>query len=398
MQHLAKRMENLVESQTLAMARKSRELQAQGKDIISLSIGEPDFDTPDFIKEAAFEAIRNNFTHYTPVPGFLDVREAVCEKLLRDNNLSYTPEEIVLSTGAKQCIINLILALAGPGDEVLLPAPFWVSYYEMVKLAEATPMVIPSSIEADFKITPEQLRQHISEKTRLFIFSSPCNPSGSFYSEQELRALAAVFKDFPHVIVVSDEIYEHINFSGKHFSFACIEGMKERSVTINGVSKGFAMTGWRIGYLAAPKWLADACTKIQGQFTSGTCSISQKAAKAALLASPEVTTAMREAFHKRRDLVLSLLKQMPGVIANQPQGAFYVFPDVRHFFGKKYDSYQINNSFDLAMYLLNEAQVAIVTGEAFGDSNCIRISYATSEKLLTEAMNRMRTALAKLHE
>lgn len=396
MHSLAKRMENLVESQTLAMARKSRELQEQGIDVISLSIGEPDFDTPDFIKEAAFEAIRNNFTHYTPVPGFLDVRQAICTKFKRDNQLDYKPDEIVVSTGAKQSIINVILALIGKGDEVLLPAPYWVSYYEMIKLSEGTPVAIPSSIENDFKITPEQLRAAITPNTKLFIFSSPCNPSGSYYNAHELEALAHVFAEFPNVIVVSDEIYEHINFTGKHTSFASIKGMFNRTVTVNGVSKGFAMTGWRIGYIGAPKWLADACTKIQGQFTSGTCSVSQKAAKAAILADPSITEPMKNAFLERRDLVLDMLSQIKGLKLNKPQGAFYVFPDVQYFFGKKYKNYVINNSFDLAMYLLNDANVAIVTGEAFGDSHCIRISYATSKELLKTAMTRMKVALEKL--
>lgn len=396
MQNLAKRMENLVESQTLAMARKSRELQEKGIDVISLSIGEPDFDTPDFIKEAAFDAIKNNFTHYTPVPGFLDLRQAICTKFKRDNNLDYKPEEIVVSTGAKQSIINIILALIGPGDEVLLPAPFWVSYYEMIKLSEGIPVAIPSSIEADFKISPQQLREAITPKTKLFIFSSPCNPSGSYYSAEELEALAKVFLEFPDVIIVSDEIYEHINFTGKHTSFATMKGMFERTATVNGVSKGFAMTGWRIGYMGAPKWLADACTKIQGQFTSGTCSVSQKAAKAAILANPDIVVPMKNAFLERRDLVLKMLSEIKGLKVNKPQGAFYVFPDVSYFFGKKYNEYTINNSFDLAMYLLNSANVAIVTGEAFGDNNCIRISYATSTELLKTAMTRLKIALEKL--
>jgi aspartate aminotransferase len=396
MQHLAKRMENLVESQTLAMARKSRELQEKGIDVISLSIGEPDFDTPDFIKEAAFDAIKNNFTHYTPVPGFLDLRQAICTKFKRDNNLDYKPEEIVVSTGAKQSIINIILALIGQGDEVLLPAPFWVSYYEMIKLSEGIPVPIASSIETDFKITPQQLREAITPKTKLFIFSSPCNPSGSYYNSEELEALAKVFSEFPDVIIVSDEIYEHINFTGKHTSFATMKGMFERTATINGVSKGFAMTGWRIGYMGAPKWLADACTKIQGQFTSGTCSISQKAAKAAILANPDIVVPMKNIFLERRDLVLGMLSEINGLKINKPQGAFYVFPDVSYFFGKKYKEYVINNSFDLAMYLLNDANVAIVTGEAFGDNNCIRISYATSTELLKSAMTRIKSALEKL--
>jgi len=396
MQNLAKRMENLVESQTLAMARKSRELQEKGIDVISLSIGEPDFDTPDFIKEAAFDAIKNNFTHYTPVPGFLDLRQAICTKFKRDNNLDYKPEEIVVSTGAKQTIINIILALIGQGDEVLLPAPFWVSYYEMIKLSEGIPVAIPSSIETDFKISPQQLRKAITPKTKLFIFSSPCNPSGSYYNAEELEALAKVFLEFPDVIIVSDEIYEHINFAGKHTSFATMKGMFERTATVNGVSKGFAMTGWRIGYMGAPKWLADACTKIQGQFTSGTCSVSQKAAKAAILANPDIVVPMKNAFLERRDLVLKMLSEIKGLKVNKPQGAFYVFPDVSYFFGKKYNEYTINNSFDLAMYLLNSANVAIVTGEAFGDNNCIRISYATSTELLKTAMTRLKIALEKL--
>lgn len=396
MNNLSARINRLSESATLAMTRKSRELAAKGHDVINLSIGEPDFDTPDFIKEAAKKAIDENYTHYTPVPGYPELREAISTKFKRDNGLEYGIDQIVASTGAKHSIANVVMALIDDGDEVLLPAPFWVTYIEIVKMAKGTPVTVSTKIDNDFKLTPEQLDASLTDKTRLMIFSSPCNPSGSVYSEAELRALATVLEKYPNVIVVADEIYEHITFVGKHFSLASIESMTERVITVNGVSKGFAMTGWRLGYIGAPKWIAAACVKMQGQFTSGTCSIAQKAAQAALEADPSVVGDMREAFLKRRDLILSLLKNIPGVKCNVPEGAFYVFPDVSDYFGKSTGDIAINNATDLAMYILNEAHVAIVTGDAFGSPEAIRISYACSDETIHEATRRISEALGKL--
>lgn len=397
MTKLSARHNNITEPQTLAMARISRELQASGIDVISLSIGEPDFDTPDFIKEAAKKAIDQNFSHYTPVPGYLDVRQAICTKFKRDNGLSYTPDEIVVSTGAKQSIANVILALVDKDDEVIIPTPYWVSYSEQVKLADGKVVFIPSTVESNFKISAEQLEKAISPKTKLMIFSTPCNPSGTVYTKAELEKFAQVIAAHPNMYVISDEIYEHINFIGKHESLAQFENVRDQVITVNGVSKGYAMTGWRIGYIGAPKWIAKACEKMQGQFTSGTSSIAQKAAMAAVLADPKVTHEMCAAFKKRRDLVMRLLKEIPGVKANVPDGAFYVFPDISFYFGKKDGDTVIQNSYDLSMYLLHKANVALVSGDAFGDDNCIRFSYATSEDKLTEALKRVKNALALLN-
>ncbi len=393
---LSNRLNAMEESATLAMSRISRELKAQGKDIISLSLGEPDFQTPQFIKDAAIVAMDNNFTTYSPVSGYDDLREAIAAKFLRDNNLSYTKENIVVSTGAKQSIANVVLSLINPGDEVIIPAPFWVSYIEIVKMAEGVPVVIEASLANDFKITPEQFTNAITPKTKLFIFSSPCNPTGSVYSKSELQGLAMVLKANPSVIAMSDEIYEHINFIGKHESLAQFHEIADQVVTVNGVSKAWAMTGWRLGYIGAPKIIADACNKIQGQFTSGTSSITQKASIAAVNADPIILKEMVQAFHSRRDLVIKKLKEMPGVICNVPEGAFYVFPDISSFFGRSYNDYKINSAQDLCMFLLAEGQIALVSGEGFGSPTCIRISYAASEDTLTEAMRRMKEALLKL--
>lgn len=390
------RLNNMEESATLAMSRLSRELKAQGKDIISLSLGEPDFHTPEFIKEAAVEAMNNNFTTYTPVPGYDDLRESIVAKFKRDNNLTYTKNQIVVSTGAKQSLANVILSLIDDGDEVIIPAPYWVSYIEIVKLAGGTPIIVEATIDSDFKITPAQLEKAITSKTKMMIFSTPCNPSGSVYSKTELKDLADVIVKHPTMTVISDEIYEHINFVGKHESLAQFDTIYNQVVTVNGVSKAWAMTGWRIGYIGAPQPIADACTKMQGQFTSGTCSIAQKASIAAINADPAILKDMIQAFKGRRDLVLSKLNAIEGVKTNVPEGAFYVFPDVSSYFGKKYNEFEIHTAEDLCMYLLNDALVALVSGEAFGDKNCIRISYATSEEILAEALNRVKTSLEKL--
>ncbi|HLU88078.1 MAG TPA: pyridoxal phosphate-dependent aminotransferase [Taishania sp.] len=391
------RLNNMEESATLAMSRLSRELKAQGKDIISLSLGEPDFHTPQFIKDAALEAMNNNFTTYTPVPGYDDLRESISKKFKRDNNLNYSKSQIVVSTGAKQSLANVILSLIDNGDEVIIPAPYWVSYIEIVKLAGGTPIVVESTIESDFKVTPTQLEQAINAKTKMMIFSTPCNPSGSVYSKSELEALSKVIEKHPKLVVISDEIYEHINFSGKHESLAQFENIYNQVVTVNGVSKAWAMTGWRIGYIGAPQEIADACTKMQGQFTSGTCSIAQKASIAAVEADPSILTDMVAAFKNRRDLVLKKLNDIKGIKVNIPEGAFYVFPDISHYFGKKNNDQVINNANDLCMYLLNDALVAVVSGDAFGDKNCIRISYATSEAILEQALDRMKISLEKLN-
>jgi aspartate aminotransferase len=394
---LSNRAVQISESQTIAMARKSRELKAKGVDIISLSLGEPDFATPDVIKDAAKKAIDENFSYYTHVSGYLELREAICKKFKRDNNLDYSPDEIVVSTGAKQSIANAVLCLVNPGDEVIIPAPFWVSYLEILKLAEGTPVVIETDTTSDFKITPAQLEKAITLKTKLIMLSTPCNPTGSVYSRDELKALAEVVAKHQELYVLSDEIYEHINFMGGHQSFAQFEFIKDRVITINGVSKGFAMTGWRGGILAAPKWIAQACDKMQGQFTSATSSITQKAMHKAMELDYETyIRPMRDAFLKRRDLVLSLMKEIPGLKTNVPQGAFYVYPDVTYYFGKKYKNHEIHSGTDLTMYLLDEAHVALVPGAAFGVDNYIRFSYATSEKNLSEALKTMKEALARL--
>ena len=396
MTKVSTRLNRLSESATLAMARMSRELKMQGHDVIALSLGEPDFDTPDFVKEAAKKAIDNNFSHYTPVPGLAELREAIAEKLKRDNGLEYTPEQIVASTGAKQSIANVCMSLLNPGDEVLLPAPYWVSYFEIIKLAEGTPVEITSSIEDDFKVSPEQLEAAITPNTKLLLFSTPCNPSGTVYSKAELEAIAKMLEKYPDIYVICDEIYELINFGEPHFSMAAITNMKGRVVTVNGVSKGFAMTGWRVGYIAAPQWIAAACNKIQGQITSATCAVAQKATEAAMLANPTSVNYMKDAFHKRRDMMLSMLNEVPGIKTNTPQGAFYIFPDVSQYFGMSNESITIKDSNDFCMYLLNDAHVALVAGAAFGTPNCVRISYAASEENLKEAVKRIKVSLAKL--
>ncbi|MES2567543.1 MAG: pyridoxal phosphate-dependent aminotransferase [Bacteroidota bacterium] len=396
MTHLSDKVNLISESQTIAMARKSRELKAQGVDIISLSLGEPDFKTPDVIKQAAINAINEDFTYYTHVSGYVELRQAICHKFKRDNNLDYTADDIVVSSGAKQSIANAVLCLINPGDEVIIPSPFWVSYLEILKLAGGVPIVIDTTIENDFKITAEELKAHITPKTRMMMFSTPCNPTGSVYSRKELRAIADVVKQHDELYIMSDEIYEHINFVGGHESMAQFPDIKDRVITINGVSKGFAMTGWRGGIMAAPKWIAQACDKMQGQFTSGTCSITQKAMHAAMDLPSDSTHYMRDAFLKRRNLVLELMKDIPGFKTNTPQGAFYVYPEVSALFGKSYNDYKINNATDLSMFLLDVAHVALVPGAAFGDDKYIRFSYATSEDKLTEALRRMKEAIEKL--
>ena len=378
------------------MARMTRELKAKGIDIIGLSLGEPDFDTPDFIKAAANQAIADNYSHYTPVNGLQSLREAISMKFKRDNHLDYTPDQIVVSTGAKQSIANVVLSLVNEGDEVLLPAPYWVSYSEIVKVAGGIPVIIETSIEDDFKITPALLEKNINERTTMMIYSSPCNPSGSVYTGEELAALSAVIEKHQQLYVISDEIYELINYQSEHASLAQNKAIYDRVITINGVSKGFAMTGWRLGYIGAPKWIADACNKIQGQFTSAPCAVAQKAAEAAVLADPSEVRYMIDAFKKRRDFVLARLAAMPGVKINTPEGAFYAFPDIAELYGKSWSGGVINDSSDFAMYLLEEAHVAVVAGEAFGDPNGIRISYAASMEDLEKAMDRIENAIKAL--
>ncbi len=389
-------LENLNESATLAMARMSRELSAKGVDVVSLSLGEPDFDTPSFIKEAAISALENNITHYPPVNGFLNVRESIAKKFERDNGLHYTPEQIVISTGAKQSIANTILALVNPGDEVVMPAPFWVSYAELVKMAGGIPVVLPSDISSGYKVSAAQLGAALNSRTRLVIYSSPCNPTGSVFSRSELEAFAAEILRYPELYVVSDEIYELINFSGKSPSMAAVPGMYERTITVNGVSKAFAMTGWRIGYIGAPRWIADACTKMQGQITSGPNTIAQMATRAAVEADPAVVEGMVNTFRNRRDLMYRELSGVDGLRVNLPEGAFYFFPDISAYFGKSDGQTVIHNATDLSMYLLQQAHVAVVTGEAFGDERCIRISYATSEAKLLESARRIKQGLSAL--
>ena len=391
---LSDRINKLSTSQTLAMAALARELKAQGKDIISLSLGEPDFNTPDFVKEAAKKAIDENYSTYTPVEGYADLKEAICRKFKRDNDLAYTPSNIVVSTGAKQSLYNIAQVMINDGDEVILPAPYWVSYFEIIKMAGGIPIEVPTSVDSNFKITAEQLEKAITPKTKMIWYSSPCNPSGSVYSREELTALAKVIEQHPNIFIVSDEIYEHINFSGTFCSIASIAGMFDRTITVNGVAKAFAMTGWRIGYIGAPEFIAKACTKMQGQVTSGANSIAQRATIAAVDADPSVLKYMVDAFHSRRDLVVGLIKQIPGLKLNVPEGAFYVFPDVSSFFGKTLRGTTINNADDFSMYLLAEANVATVTGDAFGNPDCIRLSYATSEDILKEAIRRIKEVLA----
>ncbi len=394
---LSNRLLAMEESATIAMSRISRELKAQGQDVISLSLGEPDFFTPDFIKEAAKEALDQNYTMYTPVPGYDELRDSISLKFERDNGLHYAKDQIVVSTGAKQSIANAVLSCINPGDEVIIPAPYWVSYIEIVKVAEGVPVIVHAGIENNFKITAAQFEAAITPKTKMLMFSSPCNPTGSLYGYDELKELAAVLERYPDIVVISDEIYEHINFVGKHQSLAQFPSVYNQVVTVNGVSKAWAMTGWRLGYIGAPKEIADACNKVQGQFTSATCSITQRASISAMKADPIVLKDMIAAFKNRRDLVLSLLKEMPGVKANTPEGAFYIFPDISYFFGKSYQGTIINSAHELCLYLLSEAMVALVSGESFGAPECLRISYAASEETLVSAMNRVKIALAKLN-
>ena len=390
---LSNRINSLPVSQTLAMAAKARELKAEGKDIISLSLGEPDFNTPDFIKDAAVEAINQDYNSYTPVDGYGELKEAICTKFKRDNNLSYKPSQIVVSTGAKQSIANVAQVLLNPGDEVLLPAPYWVSYSAIAILCEATFVEIPSSIDSDFKITPEQLEASITPKTKMVFFNSPNNPSGTIYSEDEYRALAKVLEKHPQIYVLSDEIYEHINYNNPTFSFAAIENMFDRTITVNGLAKAFAMTGWRIGYIGAPEWIAKACTKMQGQITSGTNCIAQRAAITAVLAPVSKVQYMVDEFKSRRNIVLELLGEIEGFKLNIPDGAFYVFPNISYFFGKTIKGKYIKDANDFSLFLLEEANVASVTGAAFGAPNCIRLSYAASEAVLREAIKRIGKAL-----
>ena len=398
MNTISDRINNLLESATLKMAQLARELKAEGKDVISLSLGEPDFDTPQHIVKAAEEAASNSvYHHYSPVPGLLELREAISQKLQRDNEVNYSANQIVVSTGAKQSLMNVVLCLVNPGDEVVVPSPYWVSYAAMVQLAEGEMVNITTSVENDFKITPEQLEAAISPKTKLFLFSSPCNPSGSLYTKEELGGLVKVFEKYPAIQIISDEIYEYITFEGKHESIAQFESVRDRVIIVNGCSKGYAMTGWRIGYIAAPLAIAKACTKMQGQFTSGACGVSQKAATAAISGDLSDTYAMRDAFNKRRGLIISLLKEIDGFIVNEPKGAFYIFPDVSAYFGKSDGNKVINDADDLSMYLLQDNYVSVVTGSAFGSDNCIRISYAASEETIREAVKRMKSSLAKLN-
>ncbi|MDM1395686.1 pyridoxal phosphate-dependent aminotransferase [Myroides odoratimimus] len=393
-QFLSNRINNLTTSQTLAMAAKARELKEQGVDVISLSLGEPDFNAPEFIKEAAIQAVKDNYSKYPPVEGYKELREAISNKFKRDNNLNYSPSQIVVSTGAKQSLYNVAHVMINPGDEVVIPAPYWVSYAEIVKMAEGTPVEVSTSIESDFKITPEQLEAAITPKTKMIWFCSPCNPSGSVYSKEEFEAIAKVLEKYPNIFILSDEIYEHINFTGNYCSIGTIGNLIDRTITVNGIAKAFAMTGYRIGYIGAPEFIAKACTKMQGQVTSGANSIAQRATITAVEADPSVLKDMVAAFKNRRDLVVGLLKEIPGVKINVPEGAFYVFPDVSSFFGKTLQDVKINNADDLSMYLLEKAHVATVTGVAFGNPDCIRMSYATSEDQLIEAFKRIKEALA----
>lgn len=386
----------LSESATIAMSRKARELKAAGRDIISLSLGEPDFDTPEPVKAAGIQAIEDNFTHYPPVPGYGEVRQAICAKLKRDNGLEYGPDQIVISTGAKHSLMNVVLSLVDAGDEVILPAPYWVSYADMTNLAGGKVVTVQTGIEQDFKMTADQLRDALTERTRIVMVNSPNNPSGSVYTEEEMAALAAVLREHPRAIAISDEIYEYINFTEAHASLASQPGMMERTVTVNGVSKGFAMTGWRIGYIAAPKWIAAACTKLQGQFTSGASGISQKATEHAMNGGGALAADMKAAFLKRRDFMVDGLKAIDGFEVNVPQGAFYIFPDVSALFGRKHAGGTISSGHDLAMYLLEAADVATVGGDAFGSPNCIRLSYAASDEQLAEALRRIERAVGEL--
>ena len=394
MNQLSDRVNNLSTSATLAMAAKARELRAEGKDIIGLSLGEPDFNTPDFIKEAAIEAINQNYNSYTPVDGYVELKEAIITKFKRDNNLEYKLPQIVVSTGAKQALFNIAAVMLNKGDEVILPCPYWVSYSDIVKLNDGVPVEVSTSIENDFKMTAEQLEAAITPKTKMIWYSSPCNPSGSVYSKEELRALADVLQKHPNIFVMSDEIYEHINFIGGHHSMAEFSDMYDRTITVNGVSKAFAMTGWRIGYIGAPDWIARACNKMQGQVTSGANCIGQRAVITALKAPASSVQYMVDEFQVRRKLILDLIREIDGFKANEPEGAFYVFPDVSAYFGKTIKGKTINNASDMSLFLLEEALVATVTGEAFGNPNCIRISYAASQDNIKEAIKRIKEALS----
>lgn len=396
MTHISDRVQSLSPSQTLAMSQKSNELKAQGIDVINLSVGEPDFNTPDHIKEAAKRAIDENFTFYTPVPGYMSLRKAIADKLKNENGLDYAPEQIVVSGGAKQSLCNVILSVINPGDEVVIPTPAWVSYVEMVKLAEGTNVLVPASIEQDFKVTPAQLEAAITPKTRMVLLCSPSNPTGSVYTKKELKGLVEVLAKYPDVLVLADEIYEHINFTGEFTSLGSFPEIADRTIIVNGVSKAYAMTGWRIGFIAAPLWVAKATNKLQSQYTSGASSVAQKAAEAAYTGSQQCVEDMRVAFQRRRDLVVSLAREIPGIKVNEPQGAFYLFPEVSSYFGKKYGDKVINNAADLAMYLLEEGHVATVDGEAFCLPGYIRLSYATSDDNIREAMRRIKEALARL--
>ncbi len=397
MEYLSDRIKSLSVSQTLAMAQKSRELKEKGIDIISLSLGEPDFNTPDYIKEAAKKAIDDNFTKYPPVPGYSDLRQAISLKFKEENGIDYSPEQIIVSAGGKHSLINVILSIVNPGDEVIILAPYWVSYYDQVIIAEGKPVVVETTLENDFKVSPEQLEAAITSKTRLIIFNSPSNPTGMVYSASEIEKLARVVEKHEGVFIISDEIYEHIIFTGEHVSMASFDFIYDRVITLNGVSKGYAMTGWRIGYIGAPLWIAKACNKLQGQFTSGVCSIAQRAALAAIKGKDNSKEIMKEAFHRRRDLICNLLKEIPGLKVGIPQGAFYVMPEITFYLGKSDGVTKINNSDDLALYLLDKAQVAVVGGDAFGAPQCIRISYANSDELLVEAVKRIKSALKLLN-
>lgn len=396
MAQLSDRLNRLAPSATLAMSQKSAEMKAQGIDVINMSVGEPDFNTPDHIKNAAKQAIDDNFSRYSPVPGYIDLREAIVAKLKKENGLDYSVSEVLVSNGAKQSVCNTLMALVNDGDEVIIPAPYWVSYPQMTKLAGGVPVVVNADFDQNFKITPQQLEDAITSKTKLLILCSPSNPTGSVYSEKELEALAEVIKRHEDVFVLADEIYEHINYIGRHNSMAQIPGMKERTIVVNGVSKAYAMTGWRIGYIAAPEWIVKGCNKLQGQYTSGPCSISQKAAVAAYTASQECVEEMRKAFERRRNLIVSLARDIPGLDVNVPEGAFYLFPKCNSFFGKTDGTRTINNSTDFALYLLEVGRVATVAGDAFGDPECFRMSYATSDDNIREAMARIKEAVARL--
>ena len=397
MAKLSSRLNRLAPSATLAMSQKSSEMKAQGIDVINLSVGEPDFNTPEHIKTAAKEAIDHNFSKYSPVPGYADLREAIVAKLKKENGLNYTENEILVSNGAKQSVCNTVMALVDEGEEVIIPTPYWVSYPQMVQLAGGTPIYIKAGYEQNFKITSEQLEAAITPKTRMLILCSPSNPTGSVYSQEELVQLAEVIKRYEDLYVLADEIYEHINYIGKHYSIATVEGMKDRCIIVNGVSKAYAMTGWRIGYIAAPEWVVKGCNKLQGQYTSGPCSISQKAAIAAYIQDQQCVKSMRKAFERRRNLIYELAKDIPGLEVNKPEGAFYLFPKCSSFFGKSANGHTINTSTDLVLYLLEEAHVATVSGDAFGDAECFRMSYATSDENIKEAMHRIKKALSILN-